>query len=481
MTAVGEPAAAARRYLPVAERQPVAEIYSTDWRRRPTAVKRYPPAAAIPLPPAGTPPPSDRAGALGPAVLGSILRDSYGLTRFRWSEVPLMPGPDGRPRRPVGSGGGAYPMELYLVGSGGAWHYDPVAHALDPIRSGEPAAGAPGLVLVLAAVFARNVYKYGEFGYRLCCLDAGALTGQLLTLLAVHGLPAAVRPHGAGSALADLLGLDEEVEAPLAVIEVDARAELPSSRVDGVARPTRRTRPQPALGRVPLAAGLHQRVRLGAGGPLPEPLTADLPATVARHPLPVADLALVDGLSRRHSLDGRFGPGSLTREQLGTLLHAAQRWEAPGAGLERVLLRCVVHQVEGIPPGLYGYERDHHRLVALGTANLREAMAPPAGRPDERILGDHGGGVAIVPVGDYERGFRIVGDPWFLLQNLPAGIVAQRVALAAAALGLDSRILCAYETDRLAATLGLAGGPLRPLCQIVVGPRGTEHGYDHPL
>jgi SagB-type dehydrogenase family enzyme len=198
--------------------------------------------------------------------------------------------------------------------------------------------------------------------------------------------------------------------------------------------------------------------------------------------LPEVAVPLLSGLDRRRCLEGRFGAAALTPQQLSGLLAAASgRPGVPaGAGLDRVLLLCVVHRVEGVPPGLYAYESREHRLALLRPGDLRAALAPAA-QVDARFLGDHGAGAVVVPVGDYERGFRAVGDRWFPMQNLPAGIVVQRAALAAAALGLDCRVLCGYETDRLAAVLGLAPGPLRPLVQVLAGSAGTDPGHDRPL
>lgn len=105
------------------------------------------------------------------------------------------------PARPVPSGGGLYPLELYVavqevVGlADGLYHYDAWAHELELRRAGRYHAQLAGmtlgqemlvdanLVVCIAAVFARTQWKYGQRGYRYVWLEAGHV-GQSLYLVA---------------------------------------------------------------------------------------------------------------------------------------------------------------------------------------------------------------------------------------------------------------------------------------------------------
>ncbi|GIJ62468.1 SagB family peptide dehydrogenase [Virgisporangium aurantiacum] len=507
MTAERKPGDAARRYLRVAEHQPTAAVLATDWRSMPPSVKRYPPGEAV---------------ALGMDVLGRILHDSYGLTRYRWDSLSAVLSQRvsgmavGRSLRPVASGGGLFPSEIYLVAgpeptpgrdrAAGVLHYDPAAHALDPVRTGdwrrfvaealhEPARPEPAeLYLVITTIFARTAFKYQEFGYRLQCLDSGVLTGQLLTMMEAAGLVGEVSLRFSDEDLTRLLGVNPDSEAVLVVIGVrpgagcaagpppdNGRHRLADSPVR---QPSSRTRPIGVLHTVPLTRDLHRSARAAAdpAAALPPPLAA-VPTVgpgAESHPLPHSAAPLPAGLPRRRSLDGRFGYAALTLFQLAGLLRATYRWAGSppaGSGLDHVRLCCVVHRVTGLQPGMYVYEPDTHQVTPVRQTDLRVAMTQPD-IADARFTGDHGAGAVVVPVGDYEAGFRTIGDRWFQMQNVPAGIVVQRTTLAAAALGLDCRILCAYETDHLAEALGFGDGPLRPLCQVLVGSPGSETGYD---
>jgi SagB-type dehydrogenase family enzyme len=495
---------ALRRYLKVAERQPMQAILATDWRRRPPMLKRYPRRAAIAL---------DSSDALS-----RVLSESYGLIRYRWDNLGLMPGvwyggmlSPGRAHRPVPSAGGLYPSELYLVKPEAVFHYDPAAHALDPVRPGDfrEAIGAPeaGFSLVLTSVFARTAFKYQEFGFRLQCLDAGVLTGQVLTALESAGLRGRMRLSFGDAAVAATLGIHPDTEAPLVIVDVGhsapaataapgphaavqttagphaaaqsaaARAVPPAARLEPAAQPSARTRPVSVLDSLPLTRELHHLARKRSEVTWPAVTEPVLPDPLAVIALPGPEFpALSRATARRKSFEGRFGTDPVALTDLAAVLAAAYR----GAPLEHLLPLCAVHRVEGLEPGLYRYRPAEHELLLLRRENLRSAMAP-SDPGNARLLGDHGGGAVLVPLGDYERGLPVAGERWFQMQNVPAGISIQRATLAGAALGLGCRVVCAFDVGHLAGVLGLDGGPLRPLCQVLIGSTGTDVGYDQPL
>ncbi|MDT0266508.1 SagB/ThcOx family dehydrogenase [Streptomyces sp. DSM 44915] len=126
--------------------------------------------------------------------LGRALWLSYGAYQDRIPDSPAH-------RRPVASGGGLYPLELYLVadvtGSGrkGLYHYYVHDHVLEEVRAevtteelrelgAQPdlVAAAPAIVLI-NGLFWRNRFKYRLRGYRFALLEAGAVIQQL-TLVA---------------------------------------------------------------------------------------------------------------------------------------------------------------------------------------------------------------------------------------------------------------------------------------------------------
>jgi SagB-type dehydrogenase family enzyme len=112
-----------------------------------------------------------------------------------------------RGKRPVPSGGGLYPLELYVVVADvngierGVYHFHPFRVGLNRLaplnwKALRDALAAPDLLertaalLVVTATFARTRFKYGPRGYRFALLEAGHL-GQNAVLAATGlGLPA---------------------------------------------------------------------------------------------------------------------------------------------------------------------------------------------------------------------------------------------------------------------------------------------------
>ncbi len=119
--------------------------------------------------------------------LGTLLNHGYGFATDD--------------RRSVPSGGGVYPLELYVIALNvtglptGTYHYLPHEHALERCGSDdsqptlaqaldgafdEGQAGFPAFHIVVTAAFIRNVYKYGLRGYRLCLLEAGHVVHAII-------------------------------------------------------------------------------------------------------------------------------------------------------------------------------------------------------------------------------------------------------------------------------------------------------------
>ncbi|HEY0639725.1 MAG TPA: SagB family peptide dehydrogenase [Pseudonocardiaceae bacterium] len=136
------------------------------------------------------------------ADLAAVLRCAYGVTRDNaGTDFP-------RPFRVVPSGGALYPLELYVwardVGGlpPGLHHYDPHAHDLAALGDPDltPAfvqrdlVAAAAAVVLIAAVFFRSVFKYGERGYRFVLIEAGHVAQN--AVLAARGRDLAAVPVG---------------------------------------------------------------------------------------------------------------------------------------------------------------------------------------------------------------------------------------------------------------------------------------------
>jgi SagB-type dehydrogenase family enzyme len=134
-------------------------------------------------------------GAIDLARLSTVLHTAYGITGECMLEgnIPLM-------LRSVPSGGGLYPLELYVIASrieglerDEVYHYLAREHALERLGREVPVAelsatllgSRPECVLpsaatiLVAGVFVRMTYKYDDRGYRFVLMESGAVSAQI--------------------------------------------------------------------------------------------------------------------------------------------------------------------------------------------------------------------------------------------------------------------------------------------------------------
>lgn len=416
--------AAARYVAAMADRGPL----DARWDLAPLRHKRHPSAA----------------WAEPPHPLGALLRGMLGIDRAIWRHTDA--GPMAIPGRPAPSGGGLYPIEAYVASPDGLFHYDPVHEVLEVLRTGDHGPAR----LCLTAVFWRSMFKYGDYAYRLICQEIGVLRTQAEVVAATLDLTVTpADPDGTP------LGLDESREALLTVLHVRGlgldqnRQTTPTAQH---AQPHERAlAPQPAGDLPQEARPLPLPFPPGAARDLHRAAEADSRTRRPRPPGPAGLVDLREGLPIRHSPVDGFRPVHIP---LRTIVAMADIIPRPGLDLYLLALR-----VDGLPRAAYRYDGEFRRVAAapleeLGTAplvaNTREALKTAA--------------AVIVVVGDPLAGSaRDHRD-----QLVETGAALQRATLAAAALGLTSRIhsdAAGAATDRV---LGLTG-PARSLSSLLVG------------
>ncbi|MFJ2769933.1 SagB family peptide dehydrogenase [Streptomyces sp. NPDC087300] len=514
VTAAHATGAAALHFLTTGHLPPDA-LPTADTGLLPPLYKSYPAAQRHPLTSQGETP-----GATSGERLSWLLRQANGLTRMRWMSgimptglataateaarerrVILAPG------RPGAASGSRYPVEVYVAHADvdgtapGLSHYDPAHHALERLRDGdgrellladlaEPPSAPTEFVLLLSSVLWRNSAKYGSFGYRLQSLDCGVAVAQAVAAAESAGLRAEVHLRFDDRELDRHIGLDAAAESVFAVVTVHRPtdgARRPGPPVPAASWwrsdvPAERPAPRPLTGipAVADAAALHQAIldgpRDGTGGgtgeapesgpadPAPEAASAiNLPAV---HPDPAR------GFTRRRTVYG-YRPAPVPPEVLASLLATATvpvRSDLPpapsGAG-EPVRIAGVVRGVPSVPTGAYLYDRGPHALLPTRGADAARAVLHAAKSP---MLADEcrTATATLVVCGDPHGGVLAHGDRWYRMLTIAAGTAVQRVALAAAAAGLDSHVHCDFDLTGTADALGLPA-PLRPLVLVTVG------------
>ncbi|WP_248963616.1 SagB family peptide dehydrogenase [Sphaerisporangium perillae] len=529
-TATNAPGDATRRYLAaMRNRGPL----SIDRANAPTRHKRYPEAERAVLPWGTTREGAalDLIGELLRELLG-VARVVW-FHQLDDLGGPLGEPPILLAGRPAPSGGGLYPIEAYVAAGeprvpglpAALYHYDPVHHALERVREGDhtPAltglladSPAPDVTLVLSAVFWRSMFKYGDFGYRLMCQETGVLLAQALAVAGRLGLATRAHLRFPDGEVDRLLGLDGAREAALAVLTLtlpsglaagshgtarDA-APLPRSRtagdpgtplrplaapdgapcpVDGppLWRPAaRESAPLPLPMLEGPAAALHRAGTVGhAPGPssparlLPCPPVE--PGATVPAPEPAPGVRPAAGVPRRASPPAGYRPAPFPGGALGAILAAAgggYPGDLPGAGEgpAATAVCLLALRVDGLPRGAYWYDPEARVLGEVAGADRVAAVATGRLLANTR-LALRGAAAVLVPVGDPLAGVGLFGDRWYRLQQIEAGLVTQRAALAAAALGLAARIHSDGVNDTTDEVLGIAGTPLRSLSFLVMG------------
>jgi SagB-type dehydrogenase family enzyme len=191
--------------------------------------------------------------------------------------------------------------------------------------------------------------------------------------------------------------------------------------------------------------------------------------------LPAATLkgghSLEHVLARRRSVR-EFGPGRLTRHEVGQLLWAAQGITAP-AGLRTApsagaLFPLELHVVAGdvgdLEPGIYHYQPAAHAL-ALGAAGDHRADLSAAALGQECVASAP---AVIVVTAIYARTTGTYGERGRRYVHMEVGHVAQNLCLQATALGLGTVVVGAFD-DRAIHRAARLPARQEPLMLLPVG------------
>ena len=190
------------------------------------------------------------------------------------------------------------------------------------------------------------------------------------------------------------------------------------------------------------------------------------PTTVATDGQPLERL-----LQQRRSVR-TFSKAPLSLTVLGQLLWAAQGIThpqglrtAPSAGaLYPLELYVVAGQVEGLPPAVYRYLPEGHRLLETAPGDRRQALARAA--LEQTWLSD--AAVVVVFTAIYARTTRKYGERGVRYVHMEVGHAAQNLFLQAEAQALGSVVVGAFQDDEVSKLLGLSADT-QPLLLMPVG------------
>jgi SagB-type dehydrogenase family enzyme len=219
---------------------------------RPETPREFPDVPSIALPPPDGPAAdfitltgqraSCRHFTADPLSLGEVsclASATYGTTGYADLGAVLLP------ERPVPSGGGLYPLELYFLMRQGApihagvFHYHPYTHVLEQLRDvalpkpyvqylfmGQQWFADAAAIAILTAVPRRTARKYGDRGYRYLLLEAGHAAQNLVLAATALGLGTCCGGGFFDDELAGLLHADIETEIPVYAVAIGRPASI---------------------------------------------------------------------------------------------------------------------------------------------------------------------------------------------------------------------------------------------------------------
>ncbi len=462
-----------------------------DWSAAPGAFKSYASEAPIrlaaflphdPNPFTGEHP---RELAMAPAGLSlaglsRLIYATYGVTGL----IPQASKPTYLRAAP--SAGGLYPAELYLVVRDfaglppGLYGYNPLQHALVLLWEdatahtalvqacyGHAQVAAAPLIMIISAVFERSRWRYRERAYRRVLLDTGHIMANALLVGPELELRIGLTAAFCDERMNALLRCDASDEGALAVLPINA----PGANE----RPAWAALPSPLPSPLNEGSGdtlqaLHAASACGLERPrLPALGDESAEALHAKHGWSAGVSLLGDGLAPnplvgevfRGICDRRstraFSDTTITSEQLARVLAAAYLPEEIRLHLQPALVPdllmtfIAVVGIDGLENGVYYLAPQGLELRRIRNDVSRQALG-------FLCLGQELGASAaavIFHAADLTMAVRRYGDRAYRYLHLDAGMLGERLNLAALAEGLGASGIGGFFDDQITELLGI--------------------------
>ncbi len=489
-----------------------------DWENQPDPFRLYAGAPVLNLPllaqdpagghlalyePAGSSAPVTLANAAGFLELSLGLSAWKSVSGARWA-LRMNP-----------SSGNLHPTEAHLVlpqmagCSAGIYHYAPFAHALE--RRAEVAdelvqrtlshLGCRGFLAGLTTIFWRESWKYGERAFRYCNHDVGHALAAMRFAANLFGWRLTVLTGLSDAAIEAVLGLrrtpypflDEEHPDLLCCVHAGERHPIPQSlpdelvaafdAVEVAGRPNPLSREHVDWEIIGRAADISRKPESA-----PERPRFDAAERFA------AESALLGGaeiIRRRRSATDFDRRRGIPRPHLLSMLDKTRPREAvapfdAGLGEPALHLMVIVHQVEGLAPGLYFFCRNAQDLPEVRGRTRPEFAWQPvepgfplflleAGdfRQTAAMVSCHQeiAGASAFSLGMLARFGEIVRREPFRYRHLfwESGMIGQVLYLEAEAHGVRGTGIGCFFDDAVHEILGLTDDRYQSLYHFTVG------------
>lgn len=442
-------------------------------------------------------------------TIGHFLWYVYGLTQFNQTAFPSSTKEESAEtmqgfRRFPPSGGGLYPSELYIYLKledlpHGIYHYDVAHHRLLLLRKGNfesyltRALGKSSTLsncfgaVIITTMFWKNFFKYHNFSYRLQGLDAGALMGQLLEVSQSFHYHPKVHFQFLDQAVNHLLGLDGQEESTYAVIPLSEHkvvhdetlskcTAIELSKIISKIKTTHVQRSQNVLP-FPEIEQLHHATLLESTG-LIRPLTKskekfeNKPKIALPEPKELSkDFAHV--CQNRYSPEMDFNAQRIDQVQLASLLKVSSDSYKYANDLDkeenqspRVSIYGCFYQVDGIPNGAYRYDATSRSLLPIKEGDFRFSLQSGMSLHNVNL---HQVPICLHIVGDRTHHKAELGYRGYRIQHMEAGMLLQRLLLAASSLGMNGHPLLGFDINGCDEIYELEESQKTTIIQVPIG------------
>ena len=191
-------------------------------------------------------------------------------------------------------------------------------------------------------------------------------------------------------------------------------------------------------------------------------------------PCPKGGMSLTEAIDRRRSVR-KFSPQPITQSQLSRVLWAIQGTSSttgryrtiPSAGATyplEIYIACGNNSTGGMDDGIYHYQSENHALLRHYAKDVRAELSRAA--LNQEYINQ--APVDIVICARYERTTRHYGERGKMYVHIEVGHAGQNIYLQAAALGLATVAIGAFNDEQVRKVLRL-DGQTKPLYIMPLG------------
>ena len=449
--------------------------HSLDWAHQPKVFKEYPGISSLSLPrdlqiPRGKlsailsePEAAGLAKPLDMETLSLLLLISYTHTaRTRHPEGDFF-------FRSAVSAGALYPTEIYAATANvkgmdnGLYHFAIQNHSLELLRKGDVSGTARGeqghLTFFLTAIFFRSAWKYRARAYRYHLLDTGHVAENLILALKASKLSFGVTYDFDDAEVNRLLGLDEQKEVALAIVDVPGGKGISEKYQEPIpplpepmlqaSRVSAKGTEYPAIREIheagiPVVSSETEKEMIHELGITPKTWTPiETPGSWAE----ITDYP--DAVFRRRSRRN-FVKKALSKEAMNALLHSLSRGE-DSPHEQSVAVGFLVGQAEDMDPGFYLLDRRKESWDQVFSGGLMVKSTSVC--LDQEWLVN--AGVHLLFLANLDVLDKTWGPRGYRYAMLTAGRLGQRLYIAAEAMGLGCCGIGALYDSEAVDMLGL--------------------------